>query len=296
MSISFSTQNRVWYPFAEANNDLTPYDIPTGKNFTQYQFHGRNMVAVFHIQDQWRIMPKLLLQYGFKSSFQEAKGWFPINQKNLSTTPVANQTIYPTGKLTINEGFLPQEGFVYDVSPTDQLFASAQKNIRQYINYGAGGSAWSQINQAAFDYFKANTPPESSWTYEGGWRGNHNLSLGPITGFDGQVSAYHVDFSHRQLSISPNAAILSLVAGASIISDVGSVKTDGVDVAGTVHFGKHFSVYDAWSYTVSKYQEDYINNTTLIRTGGKKGPQQPRTPQQVRHLDQLGQFRRASVG
>jgi iron complex outermembrane recepter protein len=42
-----------------------------------------------------------------------------------------------------------------------------------------------------------------------------------------------------------------------------------------VHFGKHFSVYDAWSYTVSKYQEDYINNTTLIRTGGKKVPNSP---------------------
>ncbi|MGQ8781753.1 hypothetical protein ACUTF4_24845, partial [Escherichia coli] len=75
-----------------------------------------------------------------------------------------------------------------------------------------------------------------------------DLSLGPITAFEGQASYYHVDFSDRLLQISPTPIISSLVGGAAILANVGGVKTDGVDVAGTLHFGPHFSFYDAVSY------------------------------------------------
>ena len=66
--------------------------------------------------------------------------------------------------------------------------------------------------------------------------------LGPITGFEGQVSYYHVDFKNRLLAISPTTVITSIISGAAILQNVGSVKTDGVDIAGTLHFGPHFSL------------------------------------------------------
>lgn len=269
----FSTQHRAWYPFTEANNDLTPYDIPTGKNFNQY--YGRFNVSVLnlYIQDQWRLTPKLRLQYGVKATSQTGKGFFPINQVNAPTN--TNPIHYPEGTIKTSEAFLPQAGVVYDLTANDQLFADAQKNLRHFIVYGAGGSAWSLANPSAFDYFKDNVKPETSWTYEAGWRFHHSFDNSLISGFDGQVNAYHVDFQNRLLSISPTPVILSLVAGAAVLTNVGSVKTDGLDIAGTVRFGKHWSFYDAVSYNKSTYQEDYMSGTTTVPTAGKAVPASP---------------------
>jgi hypothetical protein len=268
----YSTQHRAWYPFTASNTDLTPYQIPTGKNFNQY--YGRFNVEVLnlHVQDQWRVAPNLLIQYGFKSMSQTGTGYFPVNQKNAPTS--TNPIQYPSGTIKTTENFLPQVGLVWDVTANDQIFADAQKNLRQFIVYGAGGSAWSLANQAAFDYFKANVQPETSVTTEAGWRFHHTFT-GPITGIDGQVSAYHVDFKNRLLSISPTPVILSLVAGAAVLANVGDVKTDGVDLAATVHFGRHWSVYDAVSYNRSTFEDDYMSGTTTVRTAGKAVPASP---------------------
>lgn len=283
----FSTQHRAWYPFAKANNDLSPYDIPEGKLFNQY--YGRFNISVLnlYVQDQWRLTPNLLVQYGFKSTSQTGKGWFPVNQQNLTTN--TNPIAYPTGTIKTTESFLPQIGVVWDVTASDQLFADAQKNLRHFIVYGAGGSAWSQANQASFDYFKANTRPEMSTTLEAGWRFHHTFD-GPITGFDGQVSAYHVDFENRLLSISPTPVILSLVAGAAVLVNVGDVKTDGIDLAGTVHFGKNWSFYNALSYNKSVYQNDYSTGATTVKTAGKNVPASPEWMNKSVLSGKFGQF------
>jgi len=271
----FSTQHRAWYPFTSANHDLTPYQTPTGANFDQY--YGRFNIEVFnfHVQDQWRLAPNLLVTYGFKASDQDGSGWFPINQLNLASN--TNPTHYPTGTLKTHENFLPQLGIVWDATANDQIYADAQKNVRQFIVYGAGGSAWSLPNQAAFDLFKSSTKPETSETYEAGYRFHHNLDLGPISGLEGQVNLYHVDFKNRLLQISATPVILSLVAGAAILANVGDVKTDGADLAGTVHFGPHLSFYDGLSYNKSVYQNNYTTGAanTVVLTAGKEVPASP---------------------
>ncbi len=225
-----------------------------------------------YVQDQWHITPAFTLQYGVKSMSQTGKGWFPTNQKNLPSN--TNPIVYPTGTIKTTENFLPQVGFVWNVTAGDDLFADAQKNLRQFIVYGAGGSAWSLANQAAFDYFKANVKPETSWTYEGGYRFHHRFT-GPISAVEGQLSVYHVDFQNRLLSISPTPVILSLVAGAAVLANVGDVKTDGVDLAATVHFGHSLSLYNAVSYNRSVFQDDYMSGTTTVHTAGKFVPAEP---------------------
>lgn len=269
----FSTQHRAWYPFSAANNDLSPYTVPTGANFDQYYGRFKDQVMVFHVQDQWRLASDLLLQYGFKSSNQDGEGWFPINQKNAAT---GAQTHYPTGTIRTHKGFLPQVGLVWDVTPHDQIFVDAQQNVRQFIVYGAGGSAWSLPSQASFDLFKANTKPETSTTYEAGWRFHYTFN-GPVSAFEGQVNAYHVDFQNRLLQISSTPLVLQLVSGAAILANVGNVKTDGVDIAGTVHFGPHLSLYDAVSYNKSIYQNNYTTgaSSTVVPTAGKFVPGEP---------------------
>ena len=270
-----STQHRVWYPFTAANNDLTPYDTPTGPYvFTQYAFRFETDVVQFHLQDQWRILPDLLLQAGFKTSYQDAGDKVLVQQKNL---PTANPpTLYPTGSITTDEGFLPQFGALWDVTSSEQLFANIQKNLRQFIPYGAGSnfygsSPWSLGSQAAFNLFKSTVEPESSWTYEVGVRTNRAISFGPLTSVQGQLNYYHVDFSNRLFNI---AAYKFINPGASILVNVGGVSTDGVDLAATLNFGSHFHIYDGVSYNKSKYDQNYLSgaNATVVPIAGKQVP------------------------
>jgi iron complex outermembrane receptor protein len=280
-----STTHRVWYPFAETSTDLTPYKIPTNPKFTQYASNINNEVFQYHLQDQWRLRPDLLLQAGFKGSFQDATGRVLIQQRNLPTcvgpaapTCTTNPTQLPSGSIDTKEGFLPQVGAIWDATGHEQVFVNVQKNLRQFVTYGAGGlSPWSLGSQAAFDLFKKTVNPETSWTYELGVRSRRELDMGPLTGIETQATYYHVDFADRLLQISSTPVIGSLVSGSAILANVGSVKVDGVDVAATLQFGPHISFYDAVSYNRSIYQDNYTTGAanTVVPTKGKSVPASP---------------------
>ena len=265
---------RRWYAL-DVNNPSSPYTRPSNPLITQYGSDIDNKVVQLHLQDEWRLREDFVVQGGFKSSLQFAEGRFPVNTlpKAISATATGG---LPEGQIDTKKWFLPGVGARWDLSKSDQLFANVQKNLRQFMTYGGGGnSPWSLSSQAAFDYFKATAKPETSITYELGLRDSRNLDLGPLTAFDGQVALYHVTFRDRQLAISSNPIITSFAGGTTILSNVGSVKTDGVDLAGTFHFGRAFSFYDAISYNRSKYQDSYYSGTTLIPTAGKLVPNTP---------------------
>lgn len=279
-------QQRAWYPMTAANNDLSPYDVPRGaKVLTQYAAEFFTNDIQLYLQDQWKVLPNLTLQAGFKSSLQDATGKFPINQRNLPT--VAVPVKYPTGSITSNKWFLPQIGLLWDPTENEQVFVNAQQNMRQFIPYGAGSgfygfSAWSLGTQAAFELFKDTVKPETSWTYEAGLRTRHTLDAGILTGFDGQISVYHVKFRNRLLNIAPFNFINPAPA---LLANVGGVTTNGIDAAGTLQFGEHFSLYNAISYNKSKYDDDYQSGTTVVggvstpvtvATGGKQVPLTPK--------------------
>jgi hypothetical protein len=272
-------QARRWYAFSGANNDLTPYEQPDSPAFTQYHFDFVVRDTQLHVQDQWQVLPTLSLQAGWKASLQTAGDYLPVQQLNLPTTnpPVA----YPVGSITSNNWFLPQLGVLWDLTSNEHLFFNFQKNLRQFIPYGAGSnfygsSPWSLGSQAAFDQFKSSAHPETSLTYELGLRTKHELDWAVVTGFEGQVNYYHVDFSNRLLNvatfsfINPNPAILV---------NVGSVKTDGADVAATLHFGDHLQFYNGISYNKSNYQSDYstvaAGVSTVVPIAGKEVPLTP---------------------
>jgi iron complex outermembrane receptor protein len=294
------TQQRAWYPFTADNNDLTPYDVPRGKKaLVQYAAEFFTNDIQLHLQDQWRVTPKLLIQAGFKSSLQDATGKFPVNQLNLPS--VAVPVHYPTGSLTSNKWFLPQVGALWDVSETEQVFVNVQQNMRQFIPYGAGSnfygfSPWSLGTQAAFDLFKDTVKPETAWTYELGLRTRRTVSLGPITGIEGQVNVYDVKFKNRLLNIAPYNFINP---APSILANVGGVTTKGVDVAGTLKFGERFQLYNALSYNESKYDQNYQSGTTLVggistpvtvATGGKYVPLTPKWMNKTIARVNLGAF------
>ncbi len=142
-----------------------------------------------------------------------------------------------------------------------------QKNLRQYQAYLAGGGGpWFTGSQAAFNAFADQGKPESSWTYEGGIR-SHRSFDGVLSGLEAQVNYYHVVFNNRLLAISTNPGGIAgggITGGTSILVNVGGVHTDGVDAALTLHFGRTFTLYNAASYNLSKYQSDYTSTATGI--------------------------------
>jgi iron complex outermembrane receptor protein len=272
-----SSAYRRWYA-VDVNNPSSPYTRPIDYEnplITQYGSQVRVDEYQTHIQDNWHILPTVTVQGGFKSTFQDASQQVPVQPIPGSFT---GSTALPVGKLDTNTPFLPQLGALWDVTSHEQIFANAQKNVRQFQTSAASGlSPFALGSQQVFDQFKQDVKPETSWTYEIGARTQRQFDLGPITGFEGQVSYYHVDFKNRLLAISPTTVITSIVSGAAILQNVGSVKTDGVDIAGTLHFGPHFSLYDALSYNDSRYEDNYVTGTaqTVVPTKGKKVPGAP---------------------
>jgi outer membrane receptor protein involved in Fe transport len=270
-----SSAKRRWYAF-DANNPSSPYTRPLDLAqplITQYHSEIRVDEIQTHIQDAWKVIPTLTLQAGFKSTFQRASQTVPVQPIPGSFT---GSRELPTGRLNTNRVFLPQFGALWEATGHEQLFVNAQKNIRQFQTSAAAGlSPFALGSQTLFDFFKANTKPETSWTYEAGLRTRRALDLGPITAFEGQISYYHVDFSNRLLAISPTQTITAIASGATILQNVGSVKTDGIDVAGTLRFGSTFSLYNALSYNNSRFSDNYLNGTTLVGTRGKKVPGSP---------------------
>jgi len=278
-------QHRVWYPFSAANNDLNPYDIPSAPYvFTQDAVDFTVNDAVIHLQDQYRVLPNLLLQAGFKASLQTASNQVLVNQENLPT--VAVPVVFPTGTIVSNNGFLPQFGALWDATSHEQVFFNAQENLRQFIPYSQGGnffgvSPWSLGTQAAFNLFKETVQPETSWTYELGLRTHREVNFGLLTSIDGQTSYYHVDFANRILNVAPYNFINP---GPSILVNVGGVTTNGGDVAATLNFGSHFHLYDGVSYNKSTYNDNYnsgdttvhgVLTPTVVATGGKNVPGEP---------------------
>jgi hypothetical protein len=268
-----SSAYRRWYAL-DVNNPSSPYDRPSNPLITQYGSEIDNKVAQLHLQDEWRVRPDLTLQAGFKSSLQFADGQFPVQPK---AGAIANSSALPVGKIDTKKWLLPQFGGRWDISAQDQAFFNVQKNMRQFVTYGGGGaSPWSLSSQSAFDLFKTTAKPETSITYEAGLRSSHQLGGDVLTGFDGQLNVYHVDFKDRLLQISPTSVISSIIGGnLAVLTNVGSVKTNGVDFSGTLHFGRNFSLYNALSYNQSKYDDNYMNGNAVVPTSGKKVPGSP---------------------
>ena len=227
-----SRTGRRWYPFSAANNDLTPYDVPRNPLFTQYDVSLRTDDLQFHLQDQWHVTSALTVQAGFKTSLQTAGNHVITNQVNLPTAAVP--VVFPTGTISTNGWFLPQVGAIWEATDHEQIFMNVQENYRQTIPYAAGSnfygsSPFSLGTQSAFDTFKTTVHPERSWTYELGIRTQHDdLDWGLLTGIDGQANYYHVDFHNRLFNVAP---FNLFNPPPSILVNVGSVTTDGVDVA-----------------------------------------------------------------
>lgn len=202
-----------------------------------------------YIQDVWTLTPALKVNYGFKALDVE---------NDAHTLFVLNPANALEAKIKSSKGFLPQIGAVYTLNRGNELFASYSENMDAYTSAATSGP-FSSLSQSVVDYIKGHLKPEGSKTFEGGWRFR-------TTGFQGVAALYHVNFENRILAIQQGPAIQG---NAPILSNVGSVETNGLELAGTYRFTPEWKLYAAYSYNDSKYKDNVVNAAGAILANTK---------------------------
>lgn len=241
-------QARRYYAETAAAPTRDPLDFQENPFFTQWQYRFVTDTLVAHIEDTWTVNDALKVNFGFKA--MEVTN----SVQRIAGNPLA-------GEIESKSSFLPQIGFVYKAMPDLEFFGGYTENMAAYVSAATSGPFASQ-NQAAVDYITKTLEPETSKTFELGARYRNER-------FQGVAALYHVTFEDRLLAASTAAPILGLPA---VLSNVGGVETNGIELAGEYKLTDNWSLYGAYTYNQSEYQDNVLNGSGVItaRTAGKE--------------------------
>lgn len=230
------------------------YAFPSNAFATQWAYTFNSTTYQLHLQDSYKVTPKVTISAGFKA--------IETNTDGKLAPYISSTTSFAQGSLQSGKPFLPQVGASWKIDNHNEVFGDIAYNVRSYIpgGYGFGTSPWG-TTQAGFNTLKHTLKPETSWSEEFGYRLNQRrVAL--------QASFFHVNFNDRLLAISQGAGI---AGNASILSNVGGVTTNGVDAAATVQLGSGFALYNGATWNKSTYDSDVARSdgTVLYSTKGK---------------------------
>ena len=244
-------QARRFYGETAASPSRDPLGFQSNPFFTQWAYGFDTRTTQFYLQDVWAVTEALKVNFGFKALSVE---------NEVSTIFVADPTRAMAGKIESDDSFLPQIGAVYTINDQIELFGGYTENMAAFVSAATAGPFASQ-RQSVVDYVAANLDPETSRTFEGGLRFRNDR-------FQGVVAAYHVTFDNRLLSASTAAPILGLPA---VLSNVGSVETVGLEMAGELELSDAFSLYASYAFNQSEYQDDVVSALGVVEmaTAGK---------------------------
>lgn len=157
---------------------------------------------------------------------------------------------------------LPQFGIRYNLTPTDQIFASVAKNMKAPPNFAFSASNVNITNGIATP--KNSIEAETSTNIDIGYR--NKSSIGFLS-----ATAFFIDFKNRQATAyNPETA-------ASTYTNAGGVKNHGFEL----EFGSipvnGWSVYASLTNNNSEIQGDLRTaSSTLLSTSGKEFPLTPK--------------------
>jgi iron complex outermembrane recepter protein len=264
-----TVEGGAWYEYNDFNQDRKFYaNLRSGQRdplefmrnpfATQWAFEYDFETVMAYLQATWDITDRLTLAGGFKSLTVDMEVDTVISNF-VVPTPGSDRDL--DGTITSEDNFLPQIGVNYELFDGGELFAGYTENMRAFTLAPANNQT-----QSSFDFIKANVDPESSKTTEVGFR----YRRGP---FQGVAAAYHVKFDDRLLGISSGAGI---IGNPSVIQNVGSVTSQGVELAGSYEITDAISVFASYSFNDSQYDDDVVippatagGTPTRIPTGGK---------------------------
>ncbi|MDT9001136.1 TonB-dependent receptor [Paucibacter sp. APW11] len=234
----------------------SPYDFPSNPFFTQWQYGFTTKTDQFSVADAITLSKQLTLGLGFKSLRVNIDG-------NLLVDADKNK---PSGSISANKGFLPQVGLNYQLSASDELFASVSRNMRAYQGAATGTTPFA-TTAAGFAAIKSSLRPETSDNFEAGWRTQGKL-------YEGALTAYVVNFKDRLLGVQVGSGIQG---NPTVLSNVGGVRTLGLEGALSFRLAPGFSWYNSLSLTNSTYRNDVVSNGVAVATSGKHVTDAPNT-------------------
>ncbi|MCW1988517.1 UNVERIFIED_ORG: iron complex outermembrane receptor protein [Sphingomonas sp. R1F5B] len=232
------TTARQFFPLADSTtSSIDNREWPQNPFYTQYKYNFKITTAQFFVQDTFQATDSLKINAGFKGiSVIVDNQYDPASQSSAAARDTS-------GRLKARDLFLPQAGVNYTFNPQVEAFLSYAENMRAFTTDPF------MTNQAGFQAIKNTIKPETSKTVEGGLRFH-------LDHFEGSIAGYHVKFENRLLSVQPCAII---VGCATVLSNVGSVTTNGVELAGTYHLTRALSLYGSYSYTDARYDDDVLS-------------------------------------
>jgi iron complex outermembrane receptor protein len=239
---------RRFYGLPLSGSDRPSLQFMTNPFLTNWEYRFNTTTLVFHLQDSWHVTEALKLDFGFKTQ-----------QVNVSAHGYPN-TGAITGVIKSSSDFLPQVGANYRIDDENEVFADFAENQSAFIGDGAAGlfavknPSTQAKYQAAFDIVKDKVKPETSTTFEGGYR----LHLDNL---QASIAAYYVRFHNRLLAEQVAPGVAGLPA---TLTNVGSVTNKGIELAANWQFASSWSLFGSYSYNRSTYDEDTYNGLGIL--------------------------------
>lgn len=251
------TQARRFYALNLAAPQRSSLDFMRNSFATQWAYAFNTKTTQGYVQDTWTVNDALKINAGFKAVK------VAMTSETQTGAPVIN------GEITSRDGFLPQAGATYRLNDNNEFFAGFAKNMRAFGAAHTGLSPFA-TTQAGFDAIKGKLQPETSKTYEAGWR----FRTGDLQGV---AAVYYVKFDNRLIGTSAGAGI---VGNPTILANAGSVTAKGFETAATWNLTSDWSLFGSYAYNQSTYDDD-IRDATGVVTQHISGKQTVDTPKHL---------------
>lgn len=213
-------------------------DYPTGAFRTDWDFDYSTRTIQYYVQDVIDLPPlKINL------------GWKGFRVTNDADAIVKGP--YPEGRFKTVDWFQPSVGAVYGLGDHAEVFAGFSQATRAFPTLN--GSIWG-TTQAGFDAIKGTIKPETSDTYEAGFRYNDAR-------FNGVIGAYLVNFHDRLLGVASGPDI---IGSPSVLQNVGSIRAVGIEAAGDLKITRELRLYVSYTYTDATYRDDVVDGAGRV--------------------------------
>lgn len=255
-------QARRFYGLARAANNRPSLEFMTNPFFTQWAYQFNTSTIQFWAQDVYEMTDNLTVNFGFKALkvTNEVERTIANNAAPTASTAIM-------GKIRTNEVFLPQAGFTYELTPSNQVFGTFARNVAAFVSAATAGPFASQ-SQSVINEVGTSLLPEESTTFELGWRTRGDK-------YEAAVAGYAVKFENRILAVAQGAGI---VGNAPVLSNVGGVNSYGAEFAGRYELMNNLDVFGSVTYNNSEYANNVTRRDGTIVTA-TKGKTVVNTPQ-----------------
>lgn len=247
-------QARDYFGLAAGDtSSIKPRQFPHNPFAYDYDYKFKINTYQYFVQDTWDLTPDLKLNAGWKGLDVGIDSHYVPGRTTASW-----QT---EGSLSAKDMFMPQVGLNYRPTQQIELFGSYAENMRAFTTTPF-------ITSPAQFAGARGLKPETSKTVEAGVRLH-------LPHFEGSLAGYHVKFDNRLASFTPCSAIQSC---SSVLNNVGSVTTNGVEVTGEYRLTHALSLYASYAYTHAEYDDNVLNGAgeISIATKGKAVVDQPK--------------------